>query len=123
MDAVIATFDSNGAGGRDMFYLLRTLLTEGKMRFPQFISDAAKGHGCTVHEGLSYSLDRDWDSPENFDEVKFFVGDLESSALKIDDFIFLLQTACTAYLAKNPGDHDFVTGNMMHLIKRYRAEC
>lgn len=72
LQSVKDQFNEKGVGGGDLYYLLETMIPEGKMTFPQFLSDAGLGQSCKMHEGLSMSLDQDWDNSEAFDEVNFF---------------------------------------------------
>lgn len=89
-------------GGEDLWYLIFTLLREEKMSFPHFLSKAVEGHGCWAHEGLGYSLDQDWDLPEDFDEVIFFVGDQESSKLSVPDYLLLMKYLVDVYEEIHP---------------------
>ncbi|MDQ1835618.1 hypothetical protein [Massilia scottii] len=113
-------FDEKGAGGRDFYYLLNTMLSEGKMTFPQLVLDAGGGIGCTVHEGLSYSLDQDWDDSDFFNEVVFFVGEMESSKLSVCEYIHLIKVASDAYCSHFPIDSEAVARNVARLICRYQ---
>lgn len=113
-------FDAKGSGGSDFHYLLTTMLREENISFPQLVCDAALGNGCTVHEGLSYSLDQDWDYPDHFDEVCFFVGEIESSSLTIDDYVDLVKIACDSYCRHFSVNAEAVKRNLQRLIHRYK---
>ncbi|MDM5182174.1 hypothetical protein PO883_33940 [Massilia sp. DJPM01] len=117
---VKAAFDEKGAGGGDFYYLLNTMLNEGKMAFPQLVLDASGGIGCNVHEGLSYSLDQDWDDSDFFGEVVFFVGEMESSKLSVGEYIHLIKVASDAYCSHFPIDSEAVARNVARLISRYQ---
>lgn len=113
-------FDEKGAGGSDFYYLLQTMLNEKKFTFPRLVFDASNGIGCTVHEGLSYALDQDWDHPDDFNEVNFFIGEIESSKLSVDEYIYLMKIASEAYLSFFSIDTESVKRNLERLIFRYR---
>ncbi|MDQ1816773.1 hypothetical protein RBA41_26065 [Massilia sp. CCM 9210] len=113
-------FDARGAGGGDFYYLLQTMLKEEEQTFPQLVFDASSGCGCTVHEGLSYSLDQDWDCPDLFDEVVFFIGDIESSKLSIGEYVDLIKASSDAYCFYFQSDLGAVMKNVERLICRYK---
>jgi len=115
-------FGAKNIGGGDFYYLLQTMLSEKRMSFPQLLSGAARGMGCTVHEGLSYSLDQDWDDPSSFNEVVFFVGDVESSTLNVADYLELIEIASNAYLSFFPDDAEEVRRNFEKIVSRYRGK-
>ncbi|NHZ36760.1 hypothetical protein [Massilia rubra] len=113
-------FDAQGLGGADFYYLIETMLDSGKMSFPQLVVDAANGHGCTVREGLGYVLDQDWEPSTLFDEVSFFIGEMEGPGLSIGEFVALVQVASEAYCASFPTDADALKRNVEKLIHRYQ---
>ncbi|WP_347254560.1 hypothetical protein [Leminorella grimontii] len=105
--------------GIDLYYLISTMLKEQKMSFLQFLYDASRGIGCTVHEGLEYVLDQDWDNPEEFDEVSFLLGDYESSTLSPKRFVELMQVIADSYIDAHQNDKKSVENNMAKLKERY----
>ena len=112
-------FIAEGPGGGDFLYLLEIILSEGNANFIQILNQAANGHGCIAHEGLSYSLDQDWDDPSLFDEVTFFVGDNESSTLSINKYLSLIDVACQAYISLFPNEKEIVSENFNRISHRY----
>lgn len=111
--------DGFGTGGEDLYHVLSTILFENKMNYLQFLASASEGHGCYAHEGLGYSLDQDWDFPEDFDEVAFFVGDFESSTLKVSEFLMAMSCISKAYVGRHVEDKQAVERYMEKISARY----
>lgn len=59
--------------GRDLYDIIYTTLSENKMDYTAFLKMASEGYGFSPSEGFSYALDQDWDIPEEFNEVTFFL--------------------------------------------------
>jgi len=112
---------SHSSGGADFYYLVATMVKEGRFSFPQLLSLATQGHGLTIHEGLSYALDQDWDNPASFDHIAIFVGDIESSALSIKDYLHLLHWAATTYAEIFPEHQSGVLEKLSAVLDRYTA--
>ncbi len=112
-------FCEMGQGGQDFFYLLEQMIGENKMTFPHLLSNATHGNGCTVHEGLSYSLDQDWDDPRAFDEVVFFIGDMESASLSVMEYLNLIDIACEKYTDIFAEDREHVLDMRKRISVRY----
>lgn len=106
-------------GGVDLYYLLETMYNEEKMNFLQFIYDASRGIGCDVHEGLGYALDQDYDSPDDFKNVDFYVGEMDSSELTPQHFVELMQVISDSYIDAHPKDKASIEHYMSKLRKRY----
>ena len=119
---VMIEFDKKGAGGTDFLYLLDTMLQEQNISFMEFIEKAANGFGCTIHEGLYYSLDKNWENPNLFNEVTFFVGDIESASLTILDYLELLKTATSAYISSQPEDAKMALQHLNSVTERYQKK-
>lgn len=105
--------------GSDFYYLLDAMVKNSKIDFCDLLSNAAMGHGCTVYEGLMYSLDQDWDIPEEFSGVSFFVGDVESSVLSVEKYLSLINFAALKYLDLFPDRQDRVINSLSHVENRY----
>jgi hypothetical protein len=116
---ITIAFDKKGAGGADFLYLLDTMLQEKNISFMQFIERAANGFGYTIHEGLYYSLDQNWENPNLFNEVTFFVGGIESESLTIPDYLALLKTATSAYISSHPADTEMALQYLNNVTERY----
>ncbi len=67
-------FSSAGLEYEDLYDLINASILRERMSFPALIYEASRGVGFSVGEGYFYSLDQDWDDPEEFDEVSFFLG-------------------------------------------------
>ncbi|AHG65582.1 hypothetical protein MIM_c35220 [Advenella mimigardefordensis DPN7] len=93
---------------------------EKKLNFRQFIFDASRGLGCVVSEGLEYVLDNDIDDPNEFDNVTFIIGGHESSTLRPQKFVELMQVVSDSYIREYPRDKEFINQSMNMLKKRYQ---
>lgn len=87
------------------------------MSFVFFLGRVAEGFGCTVHEGLGFSLENDWDDPSAFDGVAFFVGGHESSVMPTGVFVQLLAVACEHYVDSTADD----AATVLQLLDRIRS--
>ncbi|MED5526277.1 MAG: hypothetical protein VX447_16200 [Pseudomonadota bacterium] len=113
------SFDRSGIAYGDLFYVLEAAMTADVIKFPDIIKDASNGIGVYAREGLSYSLDQDWDEPQNFDKVICFIGDIESSSLSIDSYIALMETAVNVYLSNFPDGKKRVMNSLARLKNKY----
>lgn len=115
-DEIRAPFNETGESGGDFWYVLSTLEHEKPMSFTYFLSKISNGYGCTIHEGLGFSLENDWDDPSEFDDVSFFAGEKEISLMPTRTFVNLLAIACNQYVAFFPNEQTTV----MQLLGRIR---
>lgn len=117
-------FQTMGAqGGKDLCYILSTILAENKYSFINFLLNASNGNGCNLHEGLYFSLENDFDANQTFNGPVFFVGDMESSTLKISAFLILLGYVCCAYISFDEGAKEIVNEYMSKIADRYFIHC
>ncbi|WP_175141815.1 hypothetical protein [Achromobacter pulmonis] len=119
LDALKESFDSTGLDYEDLYALIEASMVTKKIDFPAFIYDASRGFGFTVSEGFSYSLDQNWDDPENFNEVSFFVGEMETSSIPVPDYVSLMKNAADIYSAFFPDEGDSVLRSAERLKERY----
>lgn len=119
LDALKESFDSTGLDYEDLYALIEASMVTKKIDFPAFIYDASHGFGFTVSEGFSYSLDQNWDDPENFNEVSFFVGEMETSSIPVPDYVSLMKNAADIYSAFFPDEGDSVLRSAERLKERY----
>jgi hypothetical protein len=105
----------------DFFYLLSSAIVERKTSFTGFLSDASRGVGFNVREGLFYLLDQDWDEPSKFNEVSFFIGDVESSSISVSEFVRALEVAALTYVKEFNDEKDMVLNCLLKLKLRYSA--
>lgn len=113
------SFSSTGLGYEDLYELIEAAIARGRTNFPAFIYDASRGVGVSVSEGFFYSLDQDWDDPEDFNEVSFFLGEVETSSLPVPDYVFLMKIAAHVYSTFFPDDGGAVLRSAERLEKRY----
>ncbi len=97
----------------------RPSITRKRTNFPAFINEASKGVGFSVGEGHFYSLDQDWDDPEEFNEVSFFLGEVETSSIPVLDYVFLMKIAADVYSDFFPEERDSVLSSAKKLEERY----
>ncbi|OCG38332.1 hypothetical protein A9G29_11015 [Gilliamella sp. Fer2-1] len=106
-------------GGGDLYYLIETMYKEHKMNLLQFIYDASRGIGCDVHEGLGYALDEDYEDPQDFKSVDFYVGEMDRSELSPQKFVELMQIISNSYIEAHSKDKDSIEFYMNKLRERY----
>ena len=82
------SFASTGLDYEDLYELIEASMARGRTNFPAFIYDASQGFGFSVSEGFFYALDQDWDDPESFNEVSFFLGEVETSEKRGQIYFF-----------------------------------
>lgn len=78
-----------------------------------------RGVGFSVGEGHFYSLDQDWGDPEEFNEVSFFLGEVETSSIPLLDYVFLMKIAADVYSDFCPEERDSVLSSAKKLEERY----
>lgn len=113
------SFDEMGFAGKDFFYLIKTMLIEGRISFIEMLSSASQGIGTRVHEGLEFILEEDLDDPDEFDGVVFIIGERESSVLPIAEYVYLIELLCRAYLLDFASDGSRVLENLNRIRSRY----
>jgi hypothetical protein len=122
LQPICSVFKKKGPGGEDFLYLLDTMLQEKNIPFMKFLENASNGVGCTVHEGLYYSLDQNWEDPALFDEVTFFVGSYESYSLSIPDYLELLKITTDTYISNVPADANLALMYLAATEERYAGK-
>lgn len=113
------SFASTGLDYEDLYELIEASITRKRTNFPAFINEASKGVGFSVGEGHCYSLDQDWDDPEEFNEVSFFLGEVETSSIPVLDYVFLMKIAADVYSDFFPEERDSVLSSAKKLEERY----
>lgn len=119
LESLKESFASTGLDYEDLYGLIEASVTRGRTNFPAFIYDASQGVGFSVSEGFFYSLDQDWDDSEDFNEVSFFLGEVETSSVPVLDYVFLMKIAANIYSAFFPEERDSVLGSAKRLEERY----
>ncbi|ASA58219.1 hypothetical protein [Vibrio gazogenes] len=107
--------------GRDLYDILYATLSEDKMDYKSFLKMASEGYGYSPAEGFSYTLDQDWDIPEEFDEVTFFLGEYETISISPNHFVQLMHYIVDFYIKSYPNDRVFVEQYMAQLRRRYAS--
>ncbi|MFR0688901.1 hypothetical protein ACLUTX_05875 [Enterobacterales bacterium AE_CKDN230030158-1A_HGKHYDSX7] len=113
------SFSSTGLDYEELYGLIEASIARGRTNFPAFIYEASKGFGGSVGEGYFYSLDQDWDNPEEFDEVSFFLGEMEVSSISVADYVSLMKISADVYSAFFPEDKSSVLNSARRLEERY----
>lgn len=119
LDALKKALISTGLDSEDLYALLEASIVTEKINFPAFIYEASRGFGFTVSEGFFYSLDQNWDDPENFNEVSFFLGEMETSSISVPDYVSLMKIAADIYSAFFPDEGNGVLRSAERLKERY----
>ncbi|MDF7670062.1 hypothetical protein PT276_02385 [Orbaceae bacterium ESL0721] len=105
--------------GRDLYDIIYTTLSKNKMDYKTFLKMASEGHGFSPSEGFSYALDQDWDIPEEFNEVTFFLGEYETLSISPNHFVKLMDYITYAYIKSYPNDKILAEKYMEQLRRRY----
>lgn len=113
------SFASTGLNYEDLYELIKASIARGRASFPALIYDASRGGGFSVSEGFFYSLDQDWDDPKDFNEVSFFLGEMETSSISVSDYVFLMKIAASVYSAFFPDEASGVLKSAEKLEERY----
>ncbi|OLU22205.1 hypothetical protein BVH03_25330 [Pseudomonas sp. PA15(2017)] len=113
------SFASTGLDYGDLYELIEASIARRRTNFPAFIHEASRGNGFSVSEGYFYSLDQDWDDPEEFSEVSFFLGEVETSSISVLDYVFLMKVAADVYSAFFPEERDSILSSARRLEERY----
>ncbi|WP_434572534.1 hypothetical protein [Pseudomonas sp. Z3-8] len=119
LESLKESFAATGLDYDDLYELIKASMAMEKINFPTFVYDASRGVGFSVSEGFFYSLDQDWDDPEDFSEVSFFLGEVETSSIPVADYVSLMRVATDVYSAFFPDDADGVLRSAERLEKRY----
>lgn len=108
--------------GSDLYDILYATMMGKKNSYRGVLKMASEGYGVSPSEGFSYALDQDWDVPEDFDEVSFFLGEFETSSISPKHFVQLMQFISNGYLKFFPQDSQSVGQYIDILTKRYSEE-
>ncbi|RON30072.1 MULTISPECIES: hypothetical protein [Pseudomonas] len=112
-------FGSSGLEYEDLYGLMEAAIIREKTNFPAFLYEASRGFGFCVGEGYFYCLDQDWDEPKEFDEVSFFLGEVETSSISVSDYISLMGMAADVYSNYAPDEKKGVLSSVERLKERY----
>lgn len=72
-----------------------------------------------MREGYFYCIDQDWDDPEAFSDVSFFLGEVGTSSISVQDYVSLMKVAAEVYSAVFPADRDSIINSARRLEERY----
>jgi len=122
LEVLKESFSSTDADYEGLYELIEASIVRGRTNFPAFIYDASQGHGFSVAEGFFYSLDQEWDDPEEFNEVSFFLGEALTSSIPVADYVSLMKIAADVYSAYFPDERDGVQRSAERLEKRYSQQ-
>ena len=105
---------------QDLYFIICEALENNKLSFLNILLSISEGEGITSSENNGFGLDQDWDFPEDFDHVAFFIGDHESSRLSIEEFIDSISFIADKYVLQHPKDKQKVEKYLSKLFLRYR---
>lgn len=119
LESLKESFASTGLDYEDLYELIEASMARRRTNFPALIYEASRGFGFSVSEGFFYSLDQDWDNPEDFNEVSFFLGEVENSSIPVPDYVSLMKVAANVYSAFFLDDGGSVLRSAERLEERY----
>ena len=91
LERVKSSFEEHNTG--DFYCVIEEVLSQEKLSFPNILLEHSNGFGIGTHEYTIYSLDKDWDNPEDFDKFEINVGSMSgsTSSLTLKQFYQLLE--------------------------------
>jgi len=107
---------------QDLYFIICEALENNKLSFLNTLLSISEGEGITSSENNGFGLDQDWDFPEDFDHVAFFIGDQESSRLSIKEFIDSISFIADKYVLQHPKDKEKVERYLSELFLRYKKQ-
>lgn len=107
--------------GYDLYTVIREVLIKNKLSFVNILFEASKGYGISSDEYTGYSLDQDWDNPEDFDGVYFYIGELDSDSLSLKKFYNMMTYISNEYISEYPEDKNKVSKYLDILFNRYQS--
>jgi len=116
-------FEENN--GQDLLYIiLRYMENNGHAsnKFIQMLDLSSNGYGIFISEYMGFSLDMDWDYPDQFDKVFCFMGDMngnESSSITFDTYIKLIKALSISYIIENTTKKEDINFYLNKIINRY----
>jgi hypothetical protein len=119
LESLKESFASTGLDYEDLYELIEASIARGRTNFPAFIYDASQGLGFSVSEGFFYTLDQNWDDPDEFSEVSFFLGEVETSNIPVHDYVALMKIAADVYSTFFPDEGAGVLRSAEKLEQRY----
>ncbi|MBC9227818.1 hypothetical protein HI850_000560 [bacterium SPL81] len=103
----------------DLYYILLEAISNKKMTYLYILKMISTGHGINSSEGTGFCLDQDFDFPEDFCEVEFFIGEMESSTMNIKTFVDIFSNISEDYLLHYPDDKEKVFNYLALIKQRY----
>ena len=116
-------FEENN--GQDLLYIILRYMENNdhaSNKFIQMLGLSSNGYGIFISEYMGFSLDMDWDYPDQFDKVFFFMGDMnenESSSMTFDTYIKLIKALSISYIMENPTKKETINFYLNKIINRY----
>ena len=107
---------------QDLYFIIHEALEKNKLSFLNILLSISDGEGVTSSENNGFGLDQDWDFPEDFDHVAFFIGGYESSRLSIKEFIDSISFIADKYVLQHPEDKEKVEKYLSKLFLRYKKQ-
>ncbi|QMT33088.1 hypothetical protein LNQ82_00710 [Conchiformibius steedae DSM 2580] len=118
-------FEKNGAG--DLYYIISAAINSNDERYKknyiEILSLASEGYGIFSSEGTSYSLNNDWDYPDQFNEVYCFIGYVETSSLSFDKYIEFISYMSDVYMDHHKNDVDQILYLISKIRERFKPFC
>lgn len=100
----------------DFELILSEMYKKNLMSFISFIHQISEGYGLVTSEETGFALENDYDFPDEFCSIDFFVGGYESSSISIPVFIRTLESLCEIYISFHPEDK-FILSNYLNKIR------
>ncbi|ENV63673.1 hypothetical protein F4U02_09910 [Acinetobacter haemolyticus] len=99
-------------GYHDLYHILKETISTNKMNYLNILFHISNGYGITSSEGCGFGLEQDYDHPEEFINIQFFMGDMQSSTMELCNFFETLVKTSECYLDTYPTDkkkiHEYI---------------
>lgn len=103
----------------DLFFIISEMKQKNIMSFPNFLKEISCGFGIVTSEETGFGLENDYDNPNDFEEIIFFIGGYESSVVKTNKFCDLLKVLSQMYLAYYPNESIMINKYILDIYQKY----
>lgn len=105
--------------GYDLFFIISEMKQKNIMSFPNFLKQISCGFGLVTSEETGFGLENDYDNPNDFEEIIFFIGGHESSVVTKNKFCELLKVLSQIYLTYYPNESIIINKYILDIYQKY----
>ncbi|STY88597.1 hypothetical protein [Moraxella bovis] len=104
----------------DFELILSEMYKKNLMSFVSFVHQISEGYGLITSEETGFGLENDYDFPDEFSSIDFFIGGCESSSMSFLEFIGALEGLCDIYIFFHPEDNDIIKKHLNAIRLKYQ---